>query len=428
MTGHPKRLYLLALSVITVLSLLCGVGGAARATIPRPARAPGVKLLVGAYYYLWFPQNLAQGTLRTHLIPPQGVDAATDQSTNPATAEESIKQANSVGVNFFALDWWPNRPAQNAAVGDFLKAKNLSRIKFAMFYETWALGFNAANESTPVDPPMESQFDAQMLSYIPYFRNHSYLYLHHRPVVILYLTRTLTGDVSAMIAGARLELESRGYDPYFIADEIYWRVTQQNPTDPTNTLTTQPQASRIEDFDAITYYTLYFGGNDPAYGPATDYDGYSGLTPIVSDERGLFARYCQATDDKVPIVPDISPGYNDRGVRLVINHPAQARQWVPGAGPGSTLDNLFRQVALPSIDPRAPIIMITAWNDWNEDTGVQPVPGTPTTRDDSPSGTAYTQGLTYGGEGDSAFQVLRTDIAAARQQLDQESPSARPNC
>ena len=72
--------------------------------------------------------------------------------------------------------------------------------------------------------------------------------------------------------------------------------------------------------------------------------------------------------------------------------------------------------------------MITAWNDWNEDTGVQPVPGTPTTRDDSPSGTAYTQGLTYGGEGDSAFQVLRTDIAAARQQLDQESPSARPNC
>jgi hypothetical protein len=92
------------------------------------------------------------------------------------------------------------------------------------------------------------------------------------------------------------------------------------------------------------------------------------------------------------------------------------------------LDHLFREVAVPSVDPRAPIIFVTSWNDWNEDTGVQPVPGVPTTRDDSSSGTAYTQGLTYGGEGDSAFKVLRRDISAARAKFARTARTDRPNC
>jgi glycoprotein endo-alpha-1,2-mannosidase len=409
---------------VCLLSLLC-----VSCTSSRASKSGGFKLLVGSYYYLWFPQNLAQGTLRSDLVPPQGVNPATDQSTDPATAEKSIAQANKIGVNFFALDWWPSRPQQNVALGDFLKASNISKIKFCMFYETWALGYNGSNETTPVDPQMEDEFNEQMLSFAhDYFGNPSYLRLHHRPVVVLYLTRTLTNNVTGMIDGARLLLEKRGYDPYFIGDEIFWRVTQLHPPTTGTTLTTEPQAKRIKAFDAITYYSLYFGGNSPTLGPAADFAGYSGLTNIVADERNLFKKYCRASDDRVPIVPDISPGFNDRGVRLYIDHPAQARQWVLGAGPASLLDHLFREVAVPSVDPRAPIIFVTSWNDWNEDTGVQPVPGVPTTRDDSPSGTAYTQGLTYGGEGDSAFRVLKKDISAARVRFARTARTDRPNC
>jgi hypothetical protein len=60
--------------------------------------------------------------------------------------------------------------------------------------------------------------------------------------------------------------------------------------------------------------------------------------------------------------------------------------------------------------------MVTSWNDWNEDTGIEPIGGTPTDVDDSPSGSAYTQGYTYGGEGRAALQVLRSDTSL----LDQE--------
>ena len=56
---------------------------------------------------------------------------------------------------------------------------------------------------------------------------------------------------------------------------------------------------------------------------------------------------------------------------------------------------------------------MTVWNEWNEDSGIEPVPGVATSKDDSPTGTEYTQGYTYGGEGDSALQVLRKDIDCA---------------
>jgi hypothetical protein len=56
------------------------------------------------------------------------------------------------------------------------------------------------------------------------------------------------------------------------------------------------------------------------------------------------------------------------------------------------------------------MVMVTSWDDWNEDTGIEPISGTPTDVDDSPSGTAYTQGYTYGGEGRQALRVLRADV------------------
>jgi hypothetical protein len=56
------------------------------------------------------------------------------------------------------------------------------------------------------------------------------------------------------------------------------------------------------------------------------------------------------------------------------------------------------------------MVMVTSWDDWNEDTGIEPIPGTPTHTDDSPSGDAYTQGYTYGGEGWATVRTLRSDV------------------
>jgi glycoprotein endo-alpha-1,2-mannosidase len=376
--------------------------------------------LVGAYYYLWNPENFLGGTLRAHLVPPQSPPAALVDSASPATAARDITNARRAGIDFFAVDWWPDDPGYSgrdylqpdAAMKDFLAAPDLGRMMFAMFYETWNLGFDPTREATPVTFQMELHFESDMLSFAThYFGNRSYLRIHGRPVVFLYLTRTLTGDVAGMIQGARTVLERHGYDPFFIGDEVYWRVTPEtlNPAGPV--LTTAPQVSRIEQFDAVTSYTLYYGDPGATFGPSADFTGYPGDTDLVADERRLLGEYRAATGGTVPVIPDVGPGFNDRGFRLLTDHPAQPRQWTAGAGPASTLDHLFRAVAIPELDPALPMVMVTSWDDWNEDTGVEPIGGTPTHVDDSPGGSAYTQGYTYGGEGHSALRVLRRDVA-----------------
>ncbi|HLI55509.1 MAG TPA: hypothetical protein VKY26_00625, partial [Actinomycetota bacterium] len=118
--------------------------------------------------------------------------------------------------------------------------------------------------------------------------------------------------------------------------------------------------------------------------------------------------YKTALGGSVPIVPDVIPGYNDRATRPTEHHPAIPREYSPGAPDGSLLQQMFDQVALPNVDPRAPIVMITSWNEWNEQTAIEPVSSTATTTtDDSPSGTAYTQGYPYGGPGDALLATLR---------------------
>jgi glycoprotein endo-alpha-1,2-mannosidase len=393
---------------------------------PASSTAPTMHPLVGAYYYLWNPQNFAGGTLRARLDPPQLPTSSQVNSQSPQTAARDITNARQAGINFFAVDWWPYDPgysgadyrAADGSMKDFLAAPNIAKIRFAMFYETWNLGFDPGRESTPVTFQMELHFDADMLTFAKdYFHNPSYLRIHGRPVVFLYLTRTLTGDVAGMIKGARTVLKAKGFNPFFIGDEVYWRVTPENPDPAGPILTTTPQVARIEQFDAVTSYILYYGDPNFFLGPTQDFTGYPGNTDIVADERHLLSEYSAATDGRVPVIPDISSSFNDRGFRLPTNHPAQPRQWLPGEGPASTLDHLFRCVALPEVDPALPVVMVTSWNDWNEDTGIEPIGGTPTHTDDSPSGNAYTQGYTYGGEGRAALRVLRTDTTLLDQKF-----------
>jgi glycoprotein endo-alpha-1,2-mannosidase len=432
--------------VLAAVSTAAGAGAGAGAAKSGAAASKSDGLtrpLVGAYYYLWNPDNIVDGTtLRGHLIPSQVPPAALVNSDSPATAARDIANAHKAGINFFALDWWPYDPdfsgrdyrAADEDVKDFLAAPDLREMKFAMFYETWNLGFDAGAESTPVTPQMELHFDADMLNLAQnYFSNPSYLHIEGRPVVYLYLTRTLTGDVAGMMSGARTYLKAHGYNPFFIGDEVYWRVTPEVQVAGGPVLTTQLQVARIEQFDAVTGYTLYYGDPSPATGPASDSTGYPGMTNIAADQRFLLTVYRNATNNQVPVLPVVQPGFNDRGYRLATNHPALPRQWLPGEGPASTLDHFFRCVAIPELDPTLPVVMVTSWDDWNEDTGVEPIPGTPTTHDDSPSGNAYTQGYQYGGEGTSAERTLGRDIALldkdyARGEVGAAAPAPGPEC
>lgn len=406
--------------------LLCGlltvgpVGCQARSASPPPSAAPATaqgpppasRVQLGAYYSLWYPANSAQGTLREHLVPGQPVDLAKVDSADPRVAERAIEQASSSGIDFFAVQWSPANPYWNANFDAFTKARNLSDIRFCAFYMTQDLGIELGIATTPVTATTTAHFVASMtLLASKYFSNPSYLRVGGRPVVVLYLTRTLVGDVPGMIGAARTSLIDAGYgDPFFVGDEISWDTTVETPSGTQPQFTQTPQVNRLKLFDALTAYTIYDGGPPkPAIPP--DFVGYPGSTNLVADEVGLYRRFA-AADTAIPVLPDAMPGINTRGVRLSYDQPAEPRQWLPGQSASSTLHSYLWDVVAPVLDSRLPIAFVTSWNEWNEDTAVQPVLGTPTSRDDSPTASEYTQGYLYGAEGDSDLREIR-DFSSA---------------
>ena len=105
--------------------------------------------LVGAYYYLWNPENLVQWDAAGSpgaLPGPAGLCGRF--ARNPQTTPPTSRHARRAGIDFFAVDWWPSDAgysgrdyrSADAAMGDF--RRDLRRFKFAMFYETWNLGFD----------------------------------------------------------------------------------------------------------------------------------------------------------------------------------------------------------------------------------------------------------------------------------------------
>lgn len=65
----------------------------------------------------------------------------------------------------------------------------------------------------------------------------------------------------------------------------------------------------------------------------------------------------------MPIVPSVIPGYNDQGVASRAGHPVIPRQWEPGAPEGSFLARFLDQTALPAVDDRPPMVLVTSWNE-----------------------------------------------------------------
>jgi glycoprotein endo-alpha-1,2-mannosidase len=220
---------------------------------------------------------------------------------------------------------------------------------------------------------------------------------------VLYLTRILVGDVAGALADVRDMWRERGHDPYVIADDIFWNVTVDGGPP---AFTNQPQASRIRLFDAITAY-------NPYESERTSHAGHGATSRFVPDVLGLYERYRDATGGSVPIVPNVLSGYNDRGVRPSLDHYVIPRAWAPGAPEGSFLAELLRQVADPWFDPRAPLVFVTSWNEWNEDTGIEPIRAAPATAADTATdGVSRTQGHAYEGFGTRYLEVLRDHYVA----------------
>lgn len=368
------------------------------------------RLLVGAYYYIWYPNNFRHGYLREKLRPVQDITLGQYSSQDPETARRHIAWASRYGIDFFAVDWWPTRPAQNQALSlGLLQAPNLGDIKFCIFHETWDLVFRPHDGHSVFGGEATERFREDIRNIAAAFFDHpNYLKIDGRPVIILYLTRTFSGLYAEAMDLMRRDLIAMGYNPYVIADEVYWEVISTS----TDRLVEEPQPDRMRLFDALTAYNMH----DEQL--KDEHRGYAAGNSYLADVADKYREYYDAARALgIAFAPGVLPGFNDRGPRLGYDHFVTPRRMYHDAPEGSFYEQSIDQTVTPFLDPNLNMALITSWNEWNEDTSIEPVDVSPASSRDETSSMRFTQGFNYAGYGTAYLEITRDKFRAVHGRL-----------
>ncbi len=346
-------------------------------------------IMVGVYYYPWHgPGTGGHGfgnTLRDHLVPKQYPKLGYYDNADPAVIAAQINQSVQANIHFWACSWWgPGGFEDNIIKNHILTHAQAGELKYAIMYEsTGRLGSFSSPDYSLLVP------DVQYLS-DNYFGNPNYLKIDGRPVIFIYLTRVYfrnKGD--AALAGLRAAFPNL----YIVADDIFGRYYS---------------SSYASKWDAVTAYDVY-GQTLGSYGSTQA--ALNRLEDILNDAKTA------ANSVGAGLIPFASPGFNDRGVRS--GHSGAPRYFEdnPLSVEGDLFRVMLRDVVVPKVDALAEnMLMVTSFNEWHEDTQIEPTMGTAgrTKVDDSVSGDNYTEGDYYSDYGYLYLEILRQETLCFR--------------
>jgi len=335
---------------------------------------------VGVYYYPWYGDDFhGGGYLREHLLPPQAPSLGEYDDRAPEVISQHLQWSRAANVSLWVASWWgPGRREDTALLQHILPHEELGEIRIALFYETAGRipGFDdVANVSSDVAHMAASYFD-----------HPNYLRIDGRPVLFVYLTRVLSrnGMLAEVVVRMRSTATAAGYDLYIVGDEVFGRP----PAD----------SSALGLLDGVTNYDVY--GSMGARG----YAGQQAVDAYYAAQAGWQAL---ANAAGTAFIPAATPGFNDKGVRD--GHPAVSRRLTQASEHGTLFRAMLQQAVAHTERATGDMLLVTSWNEWHEDTQIDPVAdAAPTTLDDSGDG-AYTEGLDYEGYGERYLVILREE-------------------
>ncbi len=351
------------------------------------AGAGAASLTVGAYYYAWYGPNGAQwrlGTPRAQLDRPEQPLLGAYDSADPAVIAQHFAWAQAYGVDVFFCSWRGPGTSDDATIrDDLLPSPARGPTQVALMYESLErLGIGPDNriQLTPeLSQRMIDDFDYMERTY---FQQPGYYRIDGRPVVIVYASRILRGDVAGTILAIRMHLlTTYGVNPYLVGDEVDWDL----PPDP----------DRIALFDAITGYTPY------SRTQAAGWPAQLGYLQAIGRRARQFQRVAKA--EGVAFIPDALPGFNSRAIRPGADEHVLPRE----LGPRSSQVSLFASMlalAGSEVDPSLNLLAVTSWNEWNEDSQIEPTALGPPL---ATGPTSLTQDYPYQPYGTSLLEVLR---------------------
>jgi hypothetical protein len=349
-----------------------------------PWTLPPGKVTVGAYYYPWHGNDFhgGDGYMRKLLSPMQQPELGEYDDTDPDTIYQHFLWSAQANIGLWVTSWWGNGTRTDITTKDvIMQHKAIGELEIALFYET--TGRIEEGEGYSLDRVIpDIKYMCQH-----YFPHPNYYRVNGRPVLFIYLTRMLAGLglLDEVIEKMRTAATEEGYNIYIVGDHAFQHPPDSDPVDPP-----------ISILDAITNYDVFGSMFQPSpYASDEDIKEHS--------ERSLGWKKL-ANRNQVAFIPSVAPGYNDVGVRPEKHNPYLARQLLNDPTEGS----LFRktlQYARMLVDERVDnLIMVNSFNEWHEDTQIEPARGETTNLPND-----ITNGISYYGYGELYLDILRNE-------------------
>lgn len=285
--------------------------------------------MIGAYYYAWYSDDWLQKTVRKEDPPLMG---QYENTVSSDVIQQHMKLAKDSGIDFFSVSWEPNRDYSHV-----LDAAKATDFKICFFYESLTRA-SAKGKVLFSDLP---NVLADMGRIYEDMQEDCWFKLDDKPVMMFYVTRCYSDKDGApeMFRMIRETLPGA----FIVGDELFWRSVPEH---------------RLKMFDAVTAYNLYctkqFQGDSPEVRSESYLRNFGAMMKTHKNA---------CLDAGIQLWGNAMPGYDDTGVRPGEKHPSLSRL------DGDFLTNQLRAAKETSIGE---VIMITSWNEWYEDTQIEP--------------------------------------------------------
>ncbi|MBI4600786.1 MAG: hypothetical protein HY721_02385 [Planctomycetes bacterium] len=352
--------------------------------------------LIGAHYYPWYTfgrwsyTECVAGALRLELDPPQPPVLGRYDSSSPQVVDQHLRWCAEHGVNVLILEFIAPGSREDQVCRDVIfRHPRSGDVRFSVLYD-WAIRFGNGFEATP-ERIATARADFRHLAR-EYFAHPSYLKVRGElPLAMIYVTRALSGNVAGLSDALREACASEGLDVFLVGDELFFP--------------SPPDSAKIRRWDGIFGYDAY-AGRGGHWGENGTLDLFRSRTDAYRDAaRAAGARF----------FPSCAPGFNDRAIRRTCaNNPALSRQLTSSGDGLSHFRAVFKDIALSRLDEEVPLVSITSFNEWHEDTQIEPASGSGSTaKDRSASGSQYTQGFAHESYGTRFLELIRDATIAA---------------
>lgn len=301
-------------------------------------------LKIGAFYYIWYDSGKKWFDLcaRKKLNNPQYPCLGEYDSLDENVISNHIDWANEAGIDFFIV----------CITKDLIENKT-----FEKFISVYKKVCNNKDNFPKISIQIETlsyfhnQFQAsfenlyELKDHINYLKvnydnDFSFINRNGEINIFIYVSREILNIDFFMHF-----IKSILPNAYFLCDEVFYG---------------EPKVDRIGNFDAIYGYNMYLEKTD--YNGTNNKDGKIGLDFLNMTKKTIddFKNICSKCN--VEFIPSVIPRYNDRGVRLDQNH------YVIPEENGNFLKKYLNFVK-PYIND---MLLITSFNEWYEDTQIEP--------------------------------------------------------